>query len=35
MIQQNQNDLVAGFKILIVLGWLFLGLASYIKNHSK
>ena len=25
MIQQNQNDLWAGVKILIVLGWLFLG----------
>jgi len=35
MIQQNQNDLWAGVKILIVLGWLFLGLVSYIKNHSK
>jgi hypothetical protein len=29
------KDLWAGVKILIVLGWLFLGLVSYIKNHSK
>ena len=33
--QTNQNDLWAGVKILIVLGWLFLGLVSYIKNHNK
>jgi hypothetical protein len=35
IVQTNQNDLWAGVKILIVLGWLFIGLASYIKNHSK
>jgi len=35
MMQQNQNDLLAGVKIFIVLGWLFLGLVSYIKKHNN
>ena len=35
MMQQNQNDLWYGVKVLIVAGWLFLGLVSYIKNHNK
>jgi hypothetical protein len=34
IMQNNQNDLLAGVKIFIVLGWLFLGLVSYIKKHK-
>jgi len=35
IMQTNQNDLLAGVKIFIVLGWLFLGLVSYIKKHNN